>query len=89
MQIYNALIQPHLDYCGPVCDGLSNQQSGKKLQKLQNRAAMVILRANYETSSMYYAPRNTKLGHTVNKTKKAKTSPGVFTGSFQRTKHGL
>ena len=25
IQIYNALIQPYLDYCSPVWDGLSNQ----------------------------------------------------------------
>ena len=25
IQIYNALIQPHLDYCSPVWDGLSDQ----------------------------------------------------------------
>ena len=49
IQIYNALIQPYFDYCSPVWDGLSNQLS-EKLQKLQNRAARVILKANYETS---------------------------------------
>ena len=50
IQIYNALIQPHLDYCSSVWDGLSNQLSDK-LQKLQNRAARVIAKATYETSS--------------------------------------
>ena len=50
IQTYNALIQPHLDYYSPVWDGLSNQLSDK-LQKLQNRAARVIAKANYETSS--------------------------------------
>ena len=50
IKIYNALIQPHLDYCSPVWDGLSTQLSDK-LQKLQNRAARVIGKANYETSS--------------------------------------
>ena len=35
VQIYNALIQPHFDYCAPVWDGLSSYQS-EKLQKLQN-----------------------------------------------------
>ena len=33
IRIYNALIQPHLDYCSPVWDGLSNQLSDK-LQKI-------------------------------------------------------
>ena len=50
IHIYNALIQVHLDYCSPVWDGFSNQLSDK-LQKLQNRAARVIAKANYETSS--------------------------------------
>ena len=45
-----SLIQPHFDYCSLVWDGLSNQLSDKS-QKLQNRAARVILKANYETSS--------------------------------------
>ena len=46
VQIYNVLIQPHFDYCAPVWDGLS-----EKLQKLQNRAARVILQANCEVNS--------------------------------------
>ena len=41
-QIYNALILPHFDYCSPVWDGISDCLSDK-LQKLQNRAARVIL----------------------------------------------
>ena len=49
-QIYNALIQPHLNYCSPIWDEFSNQLSNK-LQKLQNHAARVIAKANYETSS--------------------------------------
>ena len=48
--VYNSLIQPHFDYCSLVWDGLSDQLSDK-LQKLQNRAARVILKANYGTSS--------------------------------------
>ena len=36
-----------------VWDGLSNQLSDK-LQKLQNRAARVILKAHYETSSTFF-----------------------------------
>ena len=39
VQIYNALIQPHFDYCAPVWDGLSSYLC-EKLQKLQNRTAM-------------------------------------------------
>ena len=37
VQIYNALILPHFDYCRPVWDGMSGCLSDK-LQKLQNRA---------------------------------------------------
>ena len=48
--VYNSLIQPHFDYCSLVWDGLSDHLSDK-LQKLQNRAARVILKANYGTSS--------------------------------------
>ena len=50
VQIYNALIQPHFDYCAPVWDGLSSYLC-EKLQKLQNRAARVILQANCELNS--------------------------------------
>ena len=45
-----ALIQPHFDYCAPVWDGLSSYLC-EKLQKLQNRAARVILQAKYEANS--------------------------------------
>ena len=48
--VYNSLIQPHFDYCSLVWDGLSHQLSDK-LQKSQSRAARVILKANYGTSS--------------------------------------
>ena len=45
VQIYNALIQPHFDYCAPVWDGLSSCLC-EKLQKLQNRAVRDTLQAN-------------------------------------------
>ena len=38
VQIYNALILPHFDYCSPVWDCMSGYLS----DKLQNRAARVI-----------------------------------------------
>ena len=41
LQIYNALILPHFDYCSPVWDCLSGQSSDK-LQKLRNRAAKIF-----------------------------------------------
>ena len=50
VQIYNALILPHFDYCSPVWDGLSGCLSNK-LQKLQNRAARVITQSPFDTSS--------------------------------------
>ena len=37
IKIYKGLIEPHLDYCSAVWDGLTHQLS-EKLQKLQNRA---------------------------------------------------
>ena len=50
VQIYSALIQPHLDYCAPVWDGLSSYLH-EKLQKLQHRAVRVILQGNCEVNS--------------------------------------
>ena len=50
VQIYNALILPHFDYCSPVWDGLSGCLSDK-LQKLQNRSARVITQSPFDTSS--------------------------------------
>ena len=50
VEIYNALIQPHFDYCAPVWDRLSSYLC-EKPQKLQNRAARVILQANCEVNS--------------------------------------
>ena len=52
IQIYQALIRPHFDYCSSVWDGL-NVTLGDKLQKLQNRAPRVIARLNYETSANF------------------------------------
>ena len=45
IQIYNALMQPHLDCCSSVWDGLSKQLSDK-MQNLQNRAARLTAKAN-------------------------------------------
>ena len=50
VQIYNALILPHFDYCSPVWDCMSGYLSDK-LQKLQNRAARVITKSPFDTSS--------------------------------------
>ena len=50
VQIYNALILPHFDYCSPVWDCMSGYLSDK-LQKLQNRAVRVITKLPFDTSS--------------------------------------
>ncbi len=50
LKIYIALIQPYFDYCGAVWDGL-NITLNDKLQKLQNRAARIITKSRYDTSS--------------------------------------
>ena len=49
LQIYQALILPHFDYCSCVW-GDCNLTLSDKLQKLQNRAARAITRSNYDTS---------------------------------------
>ena len=48
--IYNSLIQPSFDYCDLVWDNLSKGLA-TRLQKLQNMAGRVILRAAYDVSS--------------------------------------
>ena len=49
LKIYGALIPPHFDYCSSVWDGL-NITLNDKLQKLQNRAARVITKSQYDAS---------------------------------------
>ena len=43
--IYNAIVRPYFDYCCEVWDVFGETQS-KRLQKLQNRAARIILNLN-------------------------------------------
>ena len=50
VQVYQALIQPHFDYCCSVWDGLGETLSCT-LQKLQNQAARVTMMANYDSSA--------------------------------------
>ena len=50
ISVYNAIVQPHFDYCSLVWD-IGNAYSLKKLQKMQNRAARVITGKSYEVRS--------------------------------------
>ena len=50
VHIYNILILPHFDYSIPVWDCMSGYLSDK-LQKFQNRAARVITKSPFDTSS--------------------------------------
>lgn len=50
IQVYDALILPHLDYCSEVWDGLGVTLIDR-LQKLQNRAARTITSSNYDIRS--------------------------------------
>ncbi len=49
--IYNALVRPHFDYCSEVWDILGVGLSSR-LQKLQNRAARIIMNMGYNTPGM-------------------------------------
>ena len=49
-KIYKAIIQPHIDYCSTVWDGLGVTLLDK-IQKLQNRASRIITQSNYYTSA--------------------------------------
>ena len=48
--IYNALIQPHFDYCSVVWGNCSIKLSDK-VQKLQNRAATVLTYSSFDTDA--------------------------------------
>ena len=50
LTVYNALVQPHFDYCSAVWGNYSKGLSDK-LQKLQNRAARIITFSNYDTNA--------------------------------------
>ena len=49
--IYNALVRPHFDYCSEVWDTLGVGLSSR-LQKLQNRAARIIMNMGYNIPGM-------------------------------------
>ena len=48
--VFNALIQPHFDYCSVVW-GHCNKTLFDKLQKLQNRAARILTFSSYDTNA--------------------------------------
>ena len=52
IQIYNALILSHFDYCSSVWDCMSGYLSDK-LQKLQNRAARGITKSPFDTPTSF------------------------------------
>ena len=68
IQIYNALTQPHFDYCASVWDGLSSHLC-EKLQKSQNRAARIIL----QRGKLKPASCNIEVGPAIIKKKQAES----------------
>ena len=50
ISVYNAIVQPHFDYCSLFWD-IGNAYSLEKLQKMQNRAARVITGKSFEVRS--------------------------------------
>ena len=48
--MYTSLVHPHFDYCSEIW-GCCNKPLSIKLQKLQNRAARIVLRASYDTNA--------------------------------------
>ena len=49
VNVYNSLIQPHFYYCNVVW-GNCNKGLSEKLQRLQNRAARILMSASYESN---------------------------------------
>lgn len=58
LQIYHALIRPHFDHCSSVWGECSVTD---KPQKLQNRAARVITKSNYDVSAKHHLTSRKKL----------------------------
>ena len=74
--IYNALIIPHFDYCSPVWDCLSGYLSDK-LQNLQNRAARVITKSPFDTSSNHLLSTLDCMGEAISSTKETESLDDV------------
>jgi hypothetical protein len=51
VDIYSSIILPHFDYCSSVWDNLQKRSIRNKLKKLQNRAAPITTRSNYDIRS--------------------------------------
>ena len=49
INVYDALVQPHFNYCSVVWGSCGSGLS-EKLQKLQNRAARILMCANYDSN---------------------------------------
>ena len=49
IKVYNSLVQPHFDYCN-VVGGNCNKGLSEKLQRLQNRAARILMSASYDSN---------------------------------------
>ena len=49
INVYDALVQPHFNYCSVVWGNCGSGLS-EKLQKLQNRAARILMCANYDSN---------------------------------------
>ena len=50
--IYNALVQPHFDYCSIVW-GNCGKTLSERLQKLQNRAARILTSSSYDADARF------------------------------------
>ena len=64
LTVYNALVQPHFNYCSIVW-GNCNKGLSQKLQKLQNRAARIITFSGYDvdTDGIFKSLNWKKLDH--------------------------
>ena len=49
INVYHSLVQPHFDYCNEVW-GNCNKGLSDKLQKLQSRAARILMSAGYDSN---------------------------------------
>ena len=50
LSVYNSIVRPYFNYCSEVWDVFGETQS-KRLQKLQNRSARIIMNMNNDVES--------------------------------------